>query len=357
MGVSAVGHMAPMANLLRPHICVVTKIGLEHYTAFRRPEAIATEKGALVEALPDTGIAFLNADDPHVMSMAARSKARIVTFGRGKAADYRVIDTLAGYPRRLVVTVRCAKGEFKLQTKFVGEEFWLATIAAFAVGVELGTDPEVAKTRIAEFQPIWDRCDAMTIEGGPTFLIDTAKAPNESIEPTFAVLEKAEAKHKRVVLGTISDYRGNGRKPYRNAYAIGRRFADQMIFVGETSHRVNAPDDDRKTEKILGVSTTKEASEYLKKTARADELILLKGSRNFHLERIALNWTRTVRCWELTCGKSIGCLACGLVEVPYADHGRIRRAQKRAALLDSLLFWWPGRSKRTPTSRNILRPH
>jgi len=54
-GVGEKGVMKPMASLLQPDIAVVTMVGLEHYSAFRSSEAIAEEKGWLVESLRPGG--------------------------------------------------------------------------------------------------------------------------------------------------------------------------------------------------------------------------------------------------------------------------------------------------------------
>lgn len=45
-------------------------------------EVIATTKAELVQAVPAEGVAVLNADDPVVAAMAARTAARVVTVGR-----------------------------------------------------------------------------------------------------------------------------------------------------------------------------------------------------------------------------------------------------------------------------------
>jgi UDP-N-acetylmuramoyl-tripeptide--D-alanyl-D-alanine ligase len=339
VGISGRGQMGPMAKLLRPNVAVITKVGLEHRSAFRTSEAIAQEKGELVEVVPEAGTVFLNADDPHVMSMAQRCRARIVTFGHSERADYRVLEAHAGFPGTLTVRVRCAKGDFQLKTQFIGEEFWVATVIAFAVSLELGVDPVVAIEKISSFPPIWDRCGVVRVKNGPTFLVDTVKAPYESMSTTLAVLEKAEAKYKRVVIGTISDYAGPSKKPYRQAYATAQAFANHVMFVGETSHRAKPSDTDIEAGRFAAVHSTREASEFIKKHARTDELILIKGSISSHLERIVLDWTMNVRCWEQKCGKTINCLQCGLVEFDYRDHGRVLRERKYERITGRLLPW------------------
>lgn len=330
VGATVKGSITPMAHLLRPDVAIITKVGLEHYSAFRGKDAVAQEKGELVAALSPSGLAVLNADDPHVMAMAKRTQARIVTFGRSKGADYRLDAAEAAFPRRLKVTVSCRKGSFELQTAFVGEEFWIATLGAFAAAVELGVPPALAASRIAGFAAPWNRCGILATAGGPAFIVDTVKAPNDSIPAAIAILRNAQPANKRAVIGFISDYTGGPRKGTALAYDLAYQCSDQFIFVGENGHRARATAEDRNSGKFIDFLLPKEASDYVKATSRPNELILLKGSQTQHLERIALSWTHDVQCWETNCGKYIDCLQCGMVEVPYHDHRKARKARSRA---------------------------
>ncbi|UCI07265.1 Mur ligase family protein [Mesorhizobium sp. B1-1-8] len=83
-GAFAAGSIRPMAQLLKPHVAVVTMVRLEHLASFRTLEAVAKEKRALVDALQPGGLAVLNADDPHVLGMASGLACRAVTLVRRK---------------------------------------------------------------------------------------------------------------------------------------------------------------------------------------------------------------------------------------------------------------------------------
>ncbi|TIW94335.1 MAG: UDP-N-acetylmuramoyl-tripeptide--D-alanyl-D-alanine ligase [Mesorhizobium sp.] len=330
-GAYGVDTIRPMAELLKPHVAVVTMVRLEHLASFRTLENVALEKRALVDALPPGGLAVLNADDPHVLGMASGTRHRVVTFGRTEDADYRVTDTQAAYPETLSLTVRWRGGTLDLKTLFPAKYLWLPTAAAVATALELGVPPEKVAARVATFRPLVNRCQVLVIEDGPHFLVDTAKAPWHSINLAIDMVAKAKVASKRIVLGQISDYVGSTRK-YRDAYNTAREVAGQVIYVGDNAHRSGAGQADRDGGRFVELRTPREVSDHIRKTAVPGELILLKSSSNLHLERVALAWTRDVKCWVPVCGKRSGCQGCGLFEVPFEQHRAHVRKRRRARL-------------------------
>ncbi len=90
MGARGVGHIAELCAIARPDVSLVLNVGRAHLGEFGSQEQIAVAKGELVEALPDDGVAVLNADDPLVLAMASRTRARVITFGTGADADVRL---------------------------------------------------------------------------------------------------------------------------------------------------------------------------------------------------------------------------------------------------------------------------
>jgi UDP-N-acetylmuramoyl-tripeptide--D-alanyl-D-alanine ligase len=94
-----IGHIAHLCAIAPPRYGVVLNVGRAHAGEFGGLDQVARAKGELVEALPAGGVAILNADDPRVLAMAARTGARVVTFGvaqprsSSQAADTRAADT------------------------------------------------------------------------------------------------------------------------------------------------------------------------------------------------------------------------------------------------------------------------
>jgi UDP-N-acetylmuramoyl-tripeptide--D-alanyl-D-alanine ligase len=328
-GAFGVDTLRPVAQMLQPHVAVVTMVRLEHFSSFRTVENVAREKRALVEALRPDGLAVLNADDPLVAGMAAGTGCRVVTFGTAEPADYRVTDIHAAYLHRLTLSIHWRGGVLELKTPFPGEHFWLPTAAAAATALELGVPPDKVAAQVATFQPLANRCAVLVIDDGPHFIVDAAKAPWHSINLALEMVARATVDRKRIVLGQISDYSGSTRK-YAQAYKTAREIADQVIYTGDNAHRSGAGQADRDSGRFVELRTPKEVSDHIRRTAAPGELILVKSSSNLHLERIALAWTHDVKCWIPVCGKREGCDTCGLYEVPFEQHGDHVRRRRHA---------------------------
>ena len=319
IGTGGPGQIAHAANVARPDIGLVTMVAMEHKSAFGSLDAIAREKGDLVQAIQPGGLAVLNADDPHVIAMRLRTAARIVTFGRREKADYQVRQLEARVPGGLSLAISWRDQTLELQTRFLGEQFWLPTLAAVATAIELGIPPATIAGRVSGFEPVFGRCNAIAVSDGPFFILDTTKAPWHSLELAFDLVAGAEAPRKRIVLGHMSDFAGSDTK-YRDAYRMARSVADEVVFVGDHAHRSKASLEDRQQGRFVAFATPLEAYQHIRRTAIAGEVILLKGSVDLHLERIALAFQGTVECWVPACGRMSNCNVCGCWGAPYPSH-------------------------------------
>jgi UDP-N-acetylmuramoyl-tripeptide--D-alanyl-D-alanine ligase len=160
MSARGIGHIAYLTGIAPPKIAAVLNVGRAHAGEFGSIEAVAKAKGELVEPLPaaaDGGVAILNADDPNVAAMAARTAARVVTFSvepataaPDRAAPDRAADVTAAGVRldglgraSFFLDVRGTRAAVTLQLH--GRHHVANALAAAAVAAELGMDtPAIA---------------------------------------------------------------------------------------------------------------------------------------------------------------------------------------------------------------------
>lgn len=305
------GSLAPLLAAMAPEIGVVTSVGLDHYAAFRTLEAVAKEKGALVEALPPEGLAVLNADDPNVAAMAARTRARVILCGRAEGAEYGAVEVSSRVPETLRLTAVRRGEALPLATRLNGEHWVFSVLAALAIAEHLGVEAAAAARAIAAFEPGIGRQRTVTLANGATLIQDDWKAPVWSLPASLRVLEEARAERKILVLGHLSDTSRKPRDLYRPLARDARRVADLVVLVGQwAEHGLAArrgPDD----ESIVAFTSVAAAHEFLSRTVRGGDVVLFKGTgRHGHFERLFMSFTATVRCWREPCYRQIWCMNC-----------------------------------------------
>jgi UDP-N-acetylmuramoyl-tripeptide--D-alanyl-D-alanine ligase len=305
------GLVGESLRLLRPQIGVVTTIGGDHHTHYRSLGATAREKGQLVENLPRSGVAILNADSPHIVDMAQRTRARLVTFGLSPQADVRALEVTSVWPNRLSMMVRHGHETTHVETRLVGEHWATSVLAAIACGIACGVNLQTCASIVKTVEPVFGRYSVHTGADGRTFVLDTYKASLWTIAHGLAFVGRAIAPHKTVVFGTVSDFPGIAAPVHRQIARDALKVADRVIFVGpQYGHSAklrpaSTPDG------LFAFQTSYQASEFLASHARVGELIYVKGLITDHLERIALSQVDEIACWRERCGKWRPCILCG----------------------------------------------
>jgi len=334
------GRIKTQVRILRPQIGIITTVGADHYKNFRGLEATAREKARLVASLPRHGTAILNADDPHVIAMAARTRAGVITFGLNPEADIRAIDVRSSWPDRLSLTVLHGEERLHLQTKLAGEYWTTSILAAFACGITCGLDLEACAKAIMAFEPVFGRASVHSMPDGPDYVLETQKAPLWTIANSMAFMRAARAPRKTMVVGTVSDYSGKGGETHRKVARQALEVADRVVFVGPQASHVDRLRQSEFRDRLYTFETSFQASALVAQTAIAGELIYIKASITDHLERIMLSQFGDVTCWRERCGKINACPDCKSYLTSYAppfglhpDHASAadqRRARRRA---------------------------
>lgn len=296
--------------LLKPQIGIVTTIGGDHYRSYRSLEARALEKGQLVESLPENGFAILNADNPHVINMAERTRARLMTFGVSPHADLRATEVSSVWPDRLSMKVAHRGETVRVETLLVGEHWVTAVLAAIAVGVVSGIDLKNCAEAVKGVEPVFGRYSVHRRSDDAAYVLDTHKSPLWTIGQGLAFVRTAQAPRKTIVFGFISDYAGKAGRVYRNAARSALQVADRVIFVGEHSQHVSQLRQGQARNKLFSFETSFQASAFLASDKKAGELIYVKAMFSDHLERVMLSQLEEVVCWRERCGEWAPCTHC-----------------------------------------------
>ncbi len=292
LGARGLGHIAALCAVAPPAVGVVLNVGSAHLGEFGSREIAATAKGELVEALDAGGVAILNADDPLVRAMAARTAARVVMTGWDPGADVRAEDlafTAAGYPRfRLVV----GAASESVTLRVLGEHQVANALAAAAAALALGMTLVDVAAALSEAVPRsrW-RMEVTEREDGVTVLNDAYNANPESVRAALkALVTLAGSRRTWAVLGEMREL---GADAVREHDAVGRLAVrldvTRLVAVGAGTRplHLGAVMEGSWGEESVHVPDIDAAVSLLREQLRPGDVVLVKASRAGGLERLA----------------------------------------------------------------------
>jgi UDP-N-acetylmuramoyl-tripeptide--D-alanyl-D-alanine ligase len=285
MGMYVGGEIADLAAIARPQIGVVTAVQAVHLSRIGSLDAIERAKGELVEALPDDGCAVLNADDPRVARMAARTRARTRTYGFDREADVTAEDVVSAGLGGMRFILRAGRRRIAVATPALGLHSVQNGLAAAAVGVEAGLDLEEIATGLARGWSAPHRT-SLVQAGGVLLLDDTYNASPASMAAALGLLASLPGR-RIAVLGEMLEL---GEEHAAGHRAVGRAAADAgldlLLVVGAPAAPIAHAARSRGMDpaRIVRVRDRDGAIDVLRPRLVPGDVVLLKASRGIALD-------------------------------------------------------------------------
>ncbi|ANI92160.1 UDP-N-acetylmuramoyl-tripeptide--D-alanyl-D- alanine ligase [Dietzia timorensis] len=179
----APGNIAALAEIAPLDIGAVLNVGTAHLGEFGSRDVIAQTKGELVEALPASGLAILNADDDKVAAMAARTQARVRTVGLSAAADVYATAVEIDDEARASFVLNLEGETAQVRLKVHGEHQVSNALVAASVAIECGQSlAQVAESLSVATARSSRRMDVQTRADGVTVINDSYNANPDSVK-------------------------------------------------------------------------------------------------------------------------------------------------------------------------------
>ena len=285
MGARGAGHIRLLCEMARPTVGVVTVVEGVHTEVMGSIDQIATAKRELVEHLPASGAAVLNAGDPNVAAMAAHTAATVLTFG-SRSAEVVATDVAVDDDLRARFTLRSPWGSAAVHLGVRGVHNVINALAAAAAGLWLGVPVEqvAAGLELAPASP-W-RMELVRVPGGPVVLNDAYNAGPASTAAAVRSLAELAVPHsgRRIaVLGIMAELGPEGPDEHRRIAELAGELGIDVLAVGTDLYGVERR-----------VGSALEVAAALGELGPADA-VLIKGSRVAGLERAAEVLTRPGR--------------------------------------------------------------
>jgi UDP-N-acetylmuramoyl-tripeptide--D-alanyl-D-alanine ligase len=230
MGARDRGHIRHLCGLARPTVGVVTRVAAVHTEVFGTIDDVAVAKAELVEALPAGGTAVLNAADPRVAAMAARTPARVLTYGKGgdvHADDVVVDDELRGRFR-----LRSPWGDAEVALEVRGLHMVDNALAASAAALACDVPVEALPAALAGARLSPWRMEVVRLASGAVLVNDAYNANPTSVAAALEALAALPAERRVAVLGLMAEIGATSEAEHVGIGDLARSLGIEVVSVG-----------------------------------------------------------------------------------------------------------------------------
>lgn len=295
MGTRGMGHIATLAEIAEPDIGVVINVGSAHIELLGSVENIALAKSELVHALPASGIAILNQDDPLVAKMSESLHCSIFTFGETQGSDFLASEVnveLDGTTRFLITYQGVSR---VAHVKVIGRHYVSNALAAVSASVAAGVPFETACQFLGNVSVIskW-RMEVTDAVNGVTVINDSYNANPESMRAALKTLAQlGSSEPRRRTWAILGEMRELGEYAVDAHDAIGRLAVrldiSRLVCVGSGTKVMHlaAVNEGSWGKESVWVSDIDDAMTLLARELEPGDIVLVKASRSIGLDRVA----------------------------------------------------------------------
>ncbi|WP_298885503.1 UDP-N-acetylmuramoyl-tripeptide--D-alanyl-D-alanine ligase [uncultured Serinicoccus sp.] len=288
MGASGAGHIAHLTQAAPPLVSVVLNVGSAHLGEFGSRAAIGRAKSEIVAALPEDGLAVLNADDDVVRAMAdvaARAGARAVLVGLAPHAEVRAEQvTLDPLGRASFVLTAPGGVAEPVTLQLAGEHQVGNALAVAAVAAEWGMPwREVAAALGAATARSRWRMEVTERPDGVTVVNDAYNANPESMRAALralAAMRRAEGRTVAAVGGMLELGADSDLEHERVGALAADLGVDELVVVGPVARPAATAYLAAGGSRTTTLADRHEALGHLRETLGPGDVVLLKSSRD-----------------------------------------------------------------------------
>jgi UDP-N-acetylmuramoyl-tripeptide--D-alanyl-D-alanine ligase len=288
MGFYITGEISFLCSLALPQVGVITNVGTVHAERAGSQEAIAHGKAELVRALPPApeGVAILNYDDAWVRPMAEVTRAQVFYYGLDPKADLWA-DRIEGLGLEGIrFRLHFHDEVLHLRVPLIGRHSVHTVLRAAAVGLVEGLTWQeiIAGLQYGHNQL---RLVAAHTDSGALLLDDTYNSSPESALAALNLLDEMSGR-KVAVLGDMLELGPYEKQGHEMVGDRAAEVCDELVAVGELGKMIAdaARASGMPAPAVLWAPTVPEAIEVLRKELHEGDVVLIKGSRGMHMERI-----------------------------------------------------------------------
>ena len=294
-GISKVGEMARLTDIIQPTIGVFTTLGMAHQENFISLEDKCREKFRLFR---DCKTLVYPVDNDVVFRVLRQSGFKGETLGWSRndaSAAFFVQNVTKTETATCVHYIYNGTIESEYTIPFINEAAIENSITCAVTALHLGLTPEILAGRMAVLEPVAMRLEVKEGRNGCTLINDSYNSDLASLDIALDFMQRRpdhKGRRRTLILSDI-DQSGLATEELNRKLAdmIGSRGIDKFIGIGTELAMLDAPSATLAPCAVplpesFFFATTEDFMQSQCFSSLRDEVILIKGARRFHFDRI-----------------------------------------------------------------------
>jgi UDP-N-acetylmuramoyl-tripeptide--D-alanyl-D-alanine ligase len=282
MGAGKPGDIAYLTAIARPDVALVNNIAPAHLERMGSLLGVAQTKGAIYQALPDDGVAVVNADDAFARYFLERLRGRrTLRFGLEAGADVSARAIQAGIDGSRFVLV-APQGEVDIHLPLPGRHNVRNALAAASMALAVGATLEQIRAGLDTVEPVAGRLATRRLASGATLIDDSYNANPGSLAAAIETLAGSGAE-AWLVLGDMRELGSDEAALHAEAGAQAKAAGIARLYAlgALSAHAARAFGEGGRV-----FATHAELADALGAELHAGVAVLVKGSRSSAMDRI-----------------------------------------------------------------------
>lgn len=282
MGTSGPDEIRPLSLATEPDIAVITNIGASHLERLGDLDGVFNEKINIVAGLKKGGTLIVNADDERLCKVKATKNYKVVTFGVRRGVLK---------PEKLKWTENLCADFYIGRTHFVlnvpGDHNLYDALAAIAVGEALRIPKGDIAKALAGFTSTSMRME-IKVANGFKVISDCYNANPSSTKMALQTLGNMKVAGLRIaVLGDMLELgKESGNLHKQIGAMVPEMNFDLLLAVGKEAKKYVEGAKSRGMKNVFHFDSVDEAVNHLSQTVAEGDVVLVKGSRGMHMEKV-----------------------------------------------------------------------
>jgi UDP-N-acetylmuramoyl-tripeptide--D-alanyl-D-alanine ligase len=288
MGMSAPGEIGFLTRIADPDVALVTNVRPVHLEFFDSLDGIAAAKGELYALLRPEATAVVNLDDERCRVQAARHAGPRVTFGRDPSADVALESVEDRFVPGAALAFRHGGRSRTLALRIGGAHAALDALAALAAVAAAGEDLDAAAAAMSSVEPAPGRGRVHRLANGALLVDESYNSNPAALESVLGTLKSSPASGRKVlVMGDMLELGPTEKALHREA-GEGAAASGVQVLVGVGPRSKAAVEAARRSRiaETWHEADAAAAARSIPPRIGAGDLVVVKGSRGIHLEKV-----------------------------------------------------------------------